>query len=195
MPGRKWYAIAALVFLLGMAFFGVFLFTRLKDLTGGLQQVVVPGEAELVLEKPGSYTIFHEHESVVGGRYYSSPDEVPGLKVEVVSSETGEPVSLDAPGASTSYSLGGRSGVSIFVFEIDQPGTYRLSAGFPDGRQEQQLVLAVGQGFGQKLLLTIFGALAIGLASFILAISIAVVTFWKRRKALRVAPGPQPKPA
>jgi hypothetical protein len=189
MPGRKWYAIAAGVFLAGMALFGLFLFMRLMGLTGELQQVVVPGEAELVLDEPGSYTIFHERESVVDGRYYSSPEEISGLEVRVVSSATGAPVQLEAPGASTTYSLGGRAGVSIFSFTIEKPGRYHLSAGYPGGVEGGQLVLAVGHGFGRKLVETILGGVGIGFASFALAVTIAGVTFWKRRKGAGVPPG------
>lgn len=195
-PGRKWYAIAALIFLAGMGIFGVFLFTQIRGLTQGLQQVVVPGEAELVLEEPGSYTIFHEHQSVVDGRYYSSPDEISGLEVRVVSITTGEPIALRAPGASTSYSLGGRSGVSIFSFDVAEPGRYRLAARFPEGSGEGQLVLAVGQGFGRKLFVTIVVAIAIAFLSFAIALTIGIVTFVKRRKAARpLGPGPRPQPA
>lgn len=59
MPGRKWYLLAVLFFILGMGAMALFLFSQLSGLTAGLQQVVVPGEAEVVLERPGSYTIIH----------------------------------------------------------------------------------------------------------------------------------------
>ncbi|MGH7549193.1 MAG: hypothetical protein ACREK3_00380 [Gemmatimonadota bacterium] len=190
MPGRKWYLIAAGVFVLGGILAAAFGFLRLRGLEDEMPQVVVPGSAELQLEEPGAYTIFHEAESVVDGRYYAAAD-VSGLAVEVVSAETGEAVPLEPAGANTTYSLGGRSGRSVLGFEIDQPGAYRITGSY-EGGSGPETVLAVGQGFGRKLVFTIVGALGIGFLAAGLAIAIAVVTFVRRRRARRAvgATGP-----
>jgi hypothetical protein len=188
MPGRKWYAVAAAVFVLGGILCALFLWSRLSELGDELPQMVVPGTIELELGRPGDYTLFHEHQSVVEGRFYSSRD-ISGLELHLVSSSTGEPVELRAPSGNTTYSLGGRSGVSVAAFDIDEPGSYRFSAAYPDGSPEPRTVLAIGQGFGRKLAMTILGGVAIGLSSSLLAVAIGAVTFWKRRGAARRAEG------
>jgi len=81
MPGRKWYAVSAIVLVGGLVVAGLVLFSRLKGLGDELRQVMMPGEAELSLDRSGTYTIFHEHESIVEGRYYSSPEAIAGLAV------------------------------------------------------------------------------------------------------------------
>lgn len=182
MPGRKGYAAAALVFVLGFAAAGTFLFLRLRDLGAGLHQVVVPGVAELSLEETGGYTIFHETGATVDGRYYAS-DEVSGLAVSVIGPD-GRPVEVRAPGATTSYEFGGREGRSILAFEVDRPGTYVLTGGYPVG-SGSEVVLGVAHGFGRRLGVTIGGTLALAFGSAGLAIALAAVTFLHRYRAKR----------
>ncbi|HUF50764.1 MAG TPA: hypothetical protein VMN60_08025 [Longimicrobiales bacterium] len=182
MPGRIWYLIAVAVFILGGILAAAFAFLQLRGLGDELPQIVVPGSAELVLEEPGTYTIFHEAESFVDGRYYSAAD-VSGLSVEISSAETGAAVPLEPPGANMTYSLGGRSGRSVLGFEIEAPGAHRFTGFYDDGRSEPQTVLAVGHGFGRKLVLTIAGTIGIGLLAAGIAIAIVVITFGKRQRA------------
>lgn len=192
-PGRAWYVLAGLIVLLGAVAAGVFLFTRLNQMADNLTQVVVPGEATLTLTRPGSYMIFHERESVVDGRVYSSSN-LSGLRV-TLRNAAGDRIPLSGPTASSRYNFGSRSGVGIFEFRIRQPGTYRLSASYDGGRTEPRTVLAVGTGFVMGLLVTIFGGLAFAFGGIILAVIVALVVFVRRRKAGRaaiVAPGARP---
>ncbi len=192
-PGCAWYFLALLMMVLGGIAAGVYVMTQLPALGEKLPQVVVPGETTLRLTEPGSYMIFHERESVVDGRVFSSTS-LSGLRVRL-RNERGDPVTLSSPDMSSTYNLSGRSGVAIFKFEIKQPGAYRLSAAYDDGRTQPRVVLAVGLGFVGGLLTIIFGALAMGFAGAILAVVIAVVVFIKRRRArfaAMVPPGTRP---
>lgn len=182
MPGRKGYVAAALLFVLGLAAAGAFLFLRLRDLGDGIRQVVVPGAAELRLEEPGGYTIYHETGATVDGRYYAS-EGVSGLGVSITDPD-GAPIEVRAPGATTSYEFGGRSGRSILGFAIDRPGTYVLTAEYAEG-QGPDVVLGVAQGFGTGLALTIGGTLALAFGSAGLALAIATVTFVRRYRTRR----------
>ena len=177
--------LAAAVVVLGAVSTGIFLVKRIGRIGDNLTQVVVPGEATLTLAQPGNYTIFHERESVVDGRVYSS-GSLSGLRV-TLRNAAGERVPLSGPAASTRYNFGGRSGVGIFEFKITEPGRYRLSAAYEGGRTEPRTVLAVGSGFVASLLATIFGALAFAFGGVILGAIIAVVVFVKRRKARQFA--------
>ncbi|HEY7472260.1 MAG TPA: hypothetical protein VIE68_07935 [Gemmatimonadota bacterium] len=187
MPGRKGYALAALVLIAGLAACGAFLFLRLRDLGAGIEQVVVPGVAELELEDAGGYTIYHETGATVDGRYYASRD-VAGLAVTVTGPD-GRPIEVRAPGATTSYAFGGREGRSILAFEVERPGTYLLTGDYPGG-EGSAVVLGVAHGFGRRLATTIAGTLALAFGSGALAVGLAAVTFVRRYRAKRSAAPP-----
>ncbi|MBI4165635.1 MAG: hypothetical protein HY508_07880 [Acidobacteria bacterium] len=182
-PGRWLYGLAAVIFVAGWAMFAIVLWKSLSGLDEGLQQVVVPGTAELNLAKPGSYTIFHEHESVVGSRIYSGSETVSGLECSLRSKATGAAVKLSRSTANTHYSTGGRSGVSFLEFRIEQPGVYELSAEYPEGKEGPEIVLAVGQGVGLRIVTGILGSLAIVFGCIGVAIALVVYTGVMRYRA------------
>jgi hypothetical protein len=182
-PGKWLYGLAAVIFIAGWALFAVILWKSLSGMDEGLQQIVVPGTTELNLAKPGSYSIFHEYESVVGSRIYSSHENVSGLECSLRSKATGAPVKLSRSTASTRYSYGGRSGVSYLDFRIEQPGVYELSAEYPEGVEGPQIVLAVGQGVGLRIVAGVLGSMAVVFGCIGLAVAIAVYTGVKRYRA------------
>ena len=184
MPGRKWYWVAGAFGVTCMVAFVVYLYNGITGMGDGLDQMLAPGEAELVFAEPGAYTVFHEHKSVFEERYYSSPGIVSGLEVRVVSSASGGAVAVHAPGSNSSYELAGRSGTSIFEFEIVEPGPYRITAAYADGRGSPEVVLVIGHDFMGKLLTTVFGAFAIMIAGLGGAGVIVVVTYMKRDRAI-----------
>ena len=182
-PSRWYYGLAGLVFVAGWVLFALFLFQNLSGLSDTLQQVVVPGSVELTLSQPGKYTIYYEYRSVVGSKIYSADQNLPGLKCVLVSKTTGSKVALSRASVSSSYSMGGREGVAVFDFTIEQPGVYELSAGYPEGQEGPEVVLAIGQGFVVRILTAVFGGLAIVFGSMAAAVAIAVITLIKRTKA------------
>ncbi len=185
MPGRKWYWLAGAIAIVGVGAFAYFLFSRIGGMGADLTQMLAPGKAEIVLAEPGTYMIFHEHESVFQERHYSSAAVVSGLRVRVVSVDSGTPLKVVAVDMDANYTLEGRSGVAILEFEIVRPGPYRISAAYADGRQKPQVVLAIGHDFLGDLLVTVFGGLAIMFASLGGAGAIIAVTAIKRDKAIR----------
>jgi hypothetical protein len=181
-PGRVWYVAAVLVALAGFALAGYRVYSNIGDLMSGLDQVVVPGQADLALE-PGRYTIFHEYQSTVDGRIYSGTD-VSGLLVRILPAGGGEPLTLDQPGATSSYELGGRAGRSVLAFEVPKAGEYKLVAVYPEGEEKPQAVLAVGRGMTGRILTLVFSALVIVFLSVAAAALIAVITYRRRRAAI-----------
>jgi hypothetical protein len=173
-PGRGWYALAALVVLVGVPLFLFVLVSGLAGFIGELRQVVVPGTAELALTETGEYTIFHERRSVVDGQVYDTGDTPAGLQVRVTG-PSGASVALERSVANSRYSLGGRAGRSIFSM-------YRLTAGYADGRAEPRTVLAVGQGTAGQLLVPILLCVGIMLVTLGVAIPLVVVPFVRRRR-------------
>jgi hypothetical protein len=182
-PGRWLYGVAALLFVAGWVLFALILWKSLSGIYEGMPQVVVPGSGEVTLAKPGNYTIFHEHESVVGQRLYSASRGVPGLECSLRSKATGAPVELKRSFSNTTYSMGGRSGVSFLDFTVDQPGVYILSAEYPQGTDGDETVLAVGQGIGLRIVAGVLGSLAAVFGCLGLAVAIGVYAGVKRYRA------------
>jgi len=182
-PSRWFYALAALVFIGGWVGLGVILFMRLRGTERRLQQVVVPGRAEITLPDVGNYTVFYEYKSVVGSKIYSTAPELSGLECTVISKATGAKVPLSVAAMTSSYEFGSRAGTSVFDFNIHDPGAYELSAAYSEGHAGPEVVLAVGHDFLASLLITVFGSLAIVFGSMIVSTLIAIVTAVKRSNA------------
>jgi hypothetical protein len=156
-------------------------------------QKVVPGSSDITLPQPGEYTIFYEYRSMVDNRIYSTNQDIPGIIVNIVSKDTGDEIPLSTPSTSSTYTIGGRSGIGLFDFSIDKPGIYEISASYPasNGQQEEQtqeIVLAVIHSsvmdhiFG-SIMGTVVGAMAIVLVPFAAGIVFIIITFLRRRKA------------
>ena len=183
-PSGWFYVLAGLVLVGGIVGFVFFLVGGLSDLSGGLTQVVVPGSQELTFSKIGAHTVFHEHKSIVGNKMYSmTPGGLAGLRCRLVSKTDGQEILLSPTSMNSTYSLGSRSGVGVFDFNIDAPGEYLFSASYPPGQEGPQAVLAIGHGFVEQLLTTVLGGLGIMFGSLIAAIAIALTTFLMRRGA------------
>jgi len=183
MKSRAGYFLAAILLLAGVGAAGWLGWSGFVALQDSLTRFVVPGATELTLANPGTYTIFHEAESVVDGRLYSAQG-IPGLRV-TVTAEGGKSIPVVTPGMSSSYTIGGHSGVSMLSFDITQPGRYRLTAAYAGGQSEPQTVLAVGQSFLGRLLMTIFGAIGSVFAGFGLALALVLTTYFRRRRLRR----------
>lgn len=182
-PSRWYYAIPLLVWIGGSSLFSLFLFKDLGSLTDGLTQIVVPGQRDINLDKTGNYTVFYEYRSLVGNKVYATDESLSGLECVITSKTTETQVDLAPASTNSTYSVGSRAGVSVLDFSIEQPGTYKFSCAYSQGKQGSEVVLAIGQGFAGKLTRTIFGGQAIFFGSGAIAIFIAVVIFNKRRKA------------
>lgn len=185
-PSRWYYALAAVVLVIGVVGMVALLLSGLADLEGHLQRVILPGRHELTLAEPGGYTVFLEHQSVMEGRVYSTDARsLSNLKVTLISARSGDAIPLEPPAAKSTYSMGGRSGVSVLRFEIESPGPYVLTGRYPSGAKGPEAVFAVGHGFLGKLLVTIFSCLGILFSSVLLCVALVLVVFLKRRKARR----------
>jgi hypothetical protein len=181
-PSGWFYVLAGLVLIGGIAGFVLVVFNGLADLSGGLTQVVVPGSEELTFSKVGDYTVFHEYKSIRGNRVYSmTPGGLAGLQCRLVSKATGKEIPLSPTSMTSTYSMGSRSGIGVFEFNIESPGKYLFSAQYPDGQEGQQAVMAIGHGFMAKLFTTVLGGLGIMFGSLAATIAIWLTTFLMRR--------------
>ena len=178
-PSRWHYGIGVAVWIVGFVIFAVFLATLITGILPQIQ-VVVPGTHEIHLEEPGKYTVFYEYRSVIDSKVYSTGESLSGMWATLKSKEDSREVVLSRPSGSSTYETGGRAGVSVLEFEIDEPGTYIFAANYSDGVSGPDVVLAIGQF---KLLGTILGGLGIFFGTLIIGGFIIVRTFLKRRKA------------
>jgi hypothetical protein len=182
-PGRIWYVVALIVFCAGFGVMAMIIVSRIGGAAERMMRVAVPGTLQLALDQTGTYTIFHEHRSVLDGQVYAV-DGVMGLRIAVRSNATSELLPLRST-AGANYAFGSYAGRSLFDFEIDAPGTYELSASYADGRDQPRTVLAVGRGFVGDLLTTVLLSLVAAFTGAGLATTLAVVVFLKRRKVLK----------
>jgi hypothetical protein len=183
MRSPLWFVVAGLIALASLAGALLYVVPRLTAVDERLTRVVVPGSAVLTLDKPGSYTIYHEKKSTVDGRYYAS-ETVSGLRLRLIDEATGTAVKLTEPAVASTYAIGNKSGSSIFAFVIDRPGRYRLATDLADGRSEPKAVLAVELGMLGEMFSLIFGTMAIAFAGMGIAGAIVLVVLWRRSKAV-----------
>jgi hypothetical protein len=184
MRSKAGYWLAPIPVILGLALAGWLAWTEIAALQNALVRFVVPGTTVLTLDEPGTYTIYHEADSVVDGKLYSAPN-IAGLSVTVTAEASGQSIAVVTPGISSTYSIGGHSGKSVLAFTVATPGHYRLSAQYANGASGPQTVLAVGQGFLGRLLGTIFGAIGAVFAGFIASLVLVLTTYFRRRNMLR----------
>jgi hypothetical protein len=182
MRSRWWYVVAGVIALAGLVAAALYVLPRIGAVDRGTLRAVMPGSVMLILDTPGTYTIFHERRSVVDGRYYAS-ESADGLKV-TLADPRGAPVALVEPAMSSSYHIGNREGQSILAFDITEPGRYRLSASLANGAAEPKMVLAVSQGLIGGLFRLVFTTLGIAFAGFGLAGLLVAVVAWRRSKAV-----------
>jgi hypothetical protein len=176
---RGWYVAALIIAFAGWVGMALFLVARLSGSADAMIRVLVPGESELRLKEPGRYTIFHEYRSIFEGGIYNV-DSIAGLRVTLRSRESGATLPLRQT-ASSRYTVGSRSGRSLFAFDVPAPGAYVLVGAYPDGRREPQTVLAIDRGFVGGLLITIFGALAMAFGGTALGV-LGAIFVWRHRR-------------
>lgn len=189
-----WHCLWGLpLFLIGGAFSAYTLFHGIVHVMDSLRQVVVPGSAELHLQR-GWYTLFLEEQSVVNGRIYSTTQSVGGLGCRVSSVQNGSAVPIRKSSFSTSYSVGERSGHSVLEFPIQQEGRYTLACDYGESARGPEVVVAVGSGAGEAISRTVVGGLAgfFGGGGAAVIVVLVVVLRREREKKRLGHPGQMP---
>lgn len=183
-PSRWYYGFSILALVIGFSIFGLWLFSSISGITGGLIQVLAPGTSDLDLQDTGEYTIFYENQSYANGRLYSTNGNIIDLQIEIIEKSSGIRFATYPPPGSLTYSFGGRSGISILAFQINHRGSYQLNAFYPPNYQGSQVVLAVGRGLMDRIVSTVIVSLAVIFGSTSLSVTIAIIIYRKRQNAL-----------
>jgi hypothetical protein len=181
-PSRLFYALSALILVIGIASFVALLLSGLDGIDKSLARIAVPGKYDINLAQTGKYVIFYEYESQIGDKVYKTGEKIPQMRCNVLSKATGQPVVLSKPSMNYSYSFS-KAGVAVLEFTVNQPGLYEIAAGYTEGKTGQEIVLAVGKGFQKKLMTVIFSCIAVLGLSIVAAIAIFTITIIKRRRA------------
>lgn len=179
-PSRWYYALAVLIIVAGGAVFFSYLFSSLDNVNKGLNQIIVPGSGDIILQS-GKYTVFCENESMAGGRIYLSGKGISGLQIELKNKSTGIKMPLFVSQGTNTHSIGGRQGSSELEFAVDQRGIYELSAWYPNGKGPE-VMLAVGRDPFDSLVSMIVVGVAIDIGSILIAVAIVVTVYQRRRK-------------
>jgi len=189
-----WHCLWAVpFFLIGGGLFLYTIFHGIMHVTDSFTQVVVPGGAELNLH-PGRYSVFLEEQSMVNGKIYSTTQSIDGLVCRVNSVQNGVAIAMENPSSNVSYSVNGRSGHSVFEFQIQQDGKYAFACDYGANLKGPEAVVAVGSGVGKAIfrivvegIAEIFGGIGAGL----IVILVVVINHEREKKRLRQMDGTQ----
>jgi hypothetical protein len=201
-PSRWYYALAALVPLIGCLLAAVSIYQWFPRLPGtldarmdldNLAQVVVPGSRDIPFPDAGAYAVYYEHHSLVDGRVFDSPKTPPALDCGLTSEAEGSEIVVVPDYVKTNaYSTRGqeRVGVLIGSITVDRPGMYTFSCRHADGSPEPEVVVAVGPNFvleffsiAARALAGAVGALAVVGVSAGVAAVIAIVIAVRRHRS------------
>ena len=151
-----WYLLSAIVLIASIAVFALTLREKigyLYDQLVPMPRFVGPTSAEgfvLTVDQPGKYNIFYENLGGLDGKTFDTPRrqvwtnfEAPSMICTVTRVDTGERIEVRLPGQSESekkskisedqivaYDFGGMQGYSVWVFDADEPGDYRIALSY-----------------------------------------------------------------
>src|SRR5258708_13634609 len=103
MQSKVGYFLAPIPVIIGLAIAGWLVWSAIAVLQNALTRMVVPGTTVLTLEESGTYTIYHEADSVVDGKLYSAPN-IGGLNITVTAEATGHAITVTVPRFSRHHS-------------------------------------------------------------------------------------------
>jgi len=122
-PSRFWYAFAVLLFLVPMICGGVSIFNALKTHLSGGTPLMVPGETDIQIDKPGNYVIFYETSMFTPANavnYQIGRD----FGLAVMDLATGEDLQLRPPIANQTEEFGSTIKQAVAEMQISSVGFY-----------------------------------------------------------------------
>jgi uncharacterized Tic20 family protein len=177
-PGAFWYVIAVLLFLVPVIAGGTTLFNTLDTYLSSETRLMVPGETDLQIDKPGTYVFFYETAAYSGfnmARYQLGRD----FDISIMDLATGEQMRLKPVEMSYTEENGSDVLVAIAQIQFDTLGAYSATVAGEIGGGDSLLVrrfeiweLAKGLIWGGVLLFL----------GFIIAPIMGLVIFVRRQK-------------
>ncbi len=122
-PARFWYGVAVLVFLIPMIAGGVAMFKAFKSYLSGGTPLMVPGETDIQVNKPGTYVIFYETSmftlaNIVNNRLGRD------FGIAVMDIATGEDLKLQPAGYNATEELGTTVRQALAEVQFNSVGFY-----------------------------------------------------------------------
>jgi hypothetical protein len=143
-------------------------------------QFAAPGEHTLHIAEPGRHTLWHETRGVFQGQIHSSPRLPVGMRIEILSEQTGETLPIQSR-TSAASTMGSTERKSLGNFDVQAPGDYRVRA----HGSEEAAVLYVAPDMLAHILGVIFGITCSGLIGLgmIVGGTVLVIVNWSKRRA------------
>ncbi|HYI46113.1 MAG TPA: hypothetical protein VE174_11720 [Actinomycetota bacterium] len=179
---RRIYLWVAAIFLALAVPSGLLLKTGITSLTEGLERFTAPGSATVTLGVPGTYTVFHEYRSSLGGRLYDGPATLPTMNF-AVEGPAGTSPAIESSSGNFNYSIGSRAGYAVGSLRIERPGEYRITSVYVDAGD--QVVLGLGRDTEKSTLQTVGGFIGLWAAaglSFFVWFLIFIVRYSKSKR-------------
>ena len=183
-PGRKWYVIDLVIFLVIFVPSLLGFLSGLNGITEGLTRVRAPGESEVTLEE-GTWTVFYEWQGEFEGESFTGPSVFPGMEAVLVA-EDGTEVAVTSSNASFEYNFSGRSGFSVGEVDVPEDGTYLLVTQNVDPADSRSFILALGKNLGTSTVLLVLGIVGMVGAAFVAFIIWLVVIILRSRAKKRM---------
>jgi len=182
-PSRWGYALAILILICGNLVSLSFALKWVRLFGVSFHRVIAPGEHAIELKRKGTYTVFYEYQSTIGGKMYvSEPRPIPDLEYSVLDEDGSQLALVPHLGNSTYRLSDGSSGRSLFKFKTTDPGRFVLKATYADGKQTPEVVLALAEGFTRRLFHLVGVWLIVNFVTIPSAGFVAFRTFKKRRR-------------
>jgi hypothetical protein len=179
LPGRRRYAIAAL--LLTLAVVGVPAGVAWLVLSQpSPTQFLAPGPYDFTAAQTGKYVLWHEYDTIFAGVTYSSNTLPSGLTITCRNAISGTNLTVRADRGSTMSTLNLRR---ESVAAVDIPATGRYLVGVEGATQP--ILFSFGPAILGKSLGTILGALPVAFALFVGGVALIANTHIRRSRALR----------
>lgn len=182
VPGRFWYAVAAILFFGSVLFPAPFVLWTLFSQNDAVPRLVAPETITVRLDR-GTYTVFSDSRAVIGGEIVISQGSISGLRMRVRGAG-GEEIPVEAAKFGARYNYGGQTGIGILQFSIPQSGEYTIAADYREKSGSQRALLSIRKDFVGGLFGSILFAVSAGIIGAFLGTAIFLRTLWKRRALL-----------
>ncbi|MCA1321579.1 hypothetical protein LC085_16865 [Bacillus tianshenii] len=171
LASKKMYAVAGILLIVAAVICTISVFALISA-TKADMRLTIPETKEFSFEEAGTYTIFHEYEG--------AQQDLTGVGVMVQEQSTNQAVELDTY-TGANYELNGRKGISIFQFDIEEPGTYQISAENEGLDETTGSILTIKQDFVKSILFVVLGIIA-GCFFGVGGIVLFILTYIKRSR-------------
>lgn len=176
-PGRKWYMLALLIFVLGpivsLYLIGSLITAPKHDIT-----LYIPGTTQINVVYPGRYTLWTEHRSPVKGVEQKTPLEATTLSFTDPKTYK---ITTIAPKPGWGQTQDGKDHLSLGTLDFDHKGIYKVNTTSAQPLAPQKVYLREPSIFAAIKTLAI--SLAITALSLITSILLAIIIFSKRISA------------